>query len=266
MDTVSINSGKQLASVLIHAHPTLSPQLQKIAQFVLDHPAQVALSTIADLSARLNVQPSSFIRFSKAIGFKGFSDVQRILKTEAQAEAPTSYFDRIRQQVADPTSNIGRFAQLAESSLTCLPSQHEIDAAAAIMVKAPTIHIMGHRRAFGVASYLNYMLGQFEARVNLLAFVGGMREARHSLIASGDCVVTITFPTYTNNTLDATQEAKDRGAKIIGISDSLVSPIAKFADTMLLTDPATDAGFRSPVGAMVTAQALAVTYGEMRQI
>ena len=163
-----------LASV-DHAHPTLSPQLQKIAQFVLDHPAQVALSTIADRRASQRTA-NSFIRFSKAIG-SGISDVQRILKTEAQAEAPTSYFDRIRQQVADPTSNIGRFAQLAESSLTCLPSQHEIDAAAAIMVKAPTIHIMGHRRAFGVASYLNYMLGQFEARVNLLAFVGGMRGA-----------------------------------------------------------------------------------------
>ena len=64
---------------LVEKHSTLSPQLQRIAQYVLDHPTSVATSTIADLSDALGVQPSSFIRFSKAVGFKGFSEIQRIM-------------------------------------------------------------------------------------------------------------------------------------------------------------------------------------------
>ena len=258
-----IMTGQQLKALLVEAHPGLSPQLQKIAQFVLDHPGQVAVSTIADLSNRLGVQPSSFIRFSKAIGFKGFSTIQRIVKAELQSEAPTNYFDRLQPRASNTSDTIALFARLGENSLQNLPSQDDIDAAASIMASAGAIHIIGHRRAFGIASYLNYMLGQFGARVNLLAFIGGMVEARSSLIAKGDCLVAITFPTYTATALETAAKARAKGARIVAITDSLVSPVAQYADKILLTDPGTASGFRSAVGATVTAQALAVKFGEL---
>ena len=249
---------------LIDAHPDLSPQLQRIAQFVLDHPSAVATQTISDLSDRLGVQPSSFVRLSKAIGFKGFSDVQRIVRARLREDSPGDYFARLKQNKHSADQAIGRFAKLAQSSLETLPAQAELDAAAGIMAGSRIIHIMGQRRAFGIASYLNYMLGQFDASVNLMAFIGGMQEARMSFMDASDCIVAISFPNYTSGAVGVLTSAKDAGLKVIALTDSLVSPIAQLADVTLLTDAQTDAGFRSAVGSTITAQALAVTYGELK--
>ena len=250
---------------LVEKHSTLSPQLQRIAQYVLDHPTSVATSTIADLSDALGVQPSSFIRFSKAVGFKGFSEIQRIMKSAVRDLPVPDYFDRLRSSSASDAEPIGRFGQLAASSLGALPDQADIDRAAKILNQSRIIHIVGQRRAFGIASYLNYMLGQFEAPVNLMSFAGGMVDARKSIMGPQDCIIAISFPDYTSQAITSAKEAHEKGLKLISITDSVISPIAGIADVVLLTDPATDAGFRSAVGSMVTAQALAVTYGELKQ-
>ena len=77
--------------------------------------------------------------------------------------------------------------------------------------------------------------------------------------------MAMSFPNYTPSALEAAAQAKELGLPVIALTDSLVSPIAKHADVVLVTDQHTDAGFRSAVGSTVTAQALAVRYGELKR-
>ncbi|WP_081786552.1 MurR/RpiR family transcriptional regulator [Kordiimonas gwangyangensis] len=48
----------------------LSKQLKKIARFILDNPVDTALDTAAEIANRLEVQPSSLIRFAQALDFE----------------------------------------------------------------------------------------------------------------------------------------------------------------------------------------------------
>jgi DNA-binding MurR/RpiR family transcriptional regulator len=53
-------------------------------------------------------------------------------------------------------------------------------------------------------------------------------------IDQNDVIIGISFPRYSAQTLTAMQYASDRNAKVIALTDSLTSPIAKIAKYTLL--------------------------------
>ena len=248
---------------VVAAHGQLPAQLRKIAEFVIDNPQTAALMTIADLSAEIGVQPSAVIRFSKAVGYSGFSDVQRILRKELKQMIPPSYQDRLEAQENDEGQR-ARVQALAEASLHSLPSEEAIIRAAQCLNAARVIHIVGMRRAFGIASYAAYQLASFGAAVHQFTATGAMSEGGAQMLSKTDALLGISFPNYRAETLDVVLAARDAGAQIIALTDSAVSPIAKRADHVLLADQSADAGFRSIVGSVVTVQALAMEYGRLQ--
>jgi len=252
------------AAQVVAQHDALPPQLQKIAQFVLDNPQRVALMTIADLADEINVQPSGVIRFSKALGYSGFSEIQRILKGQLGDLIPKSYYARLRAAPGDE-SELDRVAALAASSLSALPDAGSIGRAADALTRARIIHVIGLRRAFGTASYLSYLLSSFEAPVRQFTGLGDMTDAEMLTLSAEDALVAISFPSYRPETRAVVKAARRAGTPIISITDSQLSPIARGAAEVLLTDQDTEAGFRSVVGSVVTSQALAMEYGRRRK-
>lgn len=255
------------AAKVVAAHEGLPPKLRKIAGFVLDHPERAALMTIADLSAEVGVQPSAVIRFSKALGYAGFSDIQKILRQQLEELIPTSYKARLEAQEAATGAargQMGRVTALAEASLEALPAEADIHRAAQSMAAARMIHIVGMRRAFGIASYAAYLLAGFGAPVHQFTATGAMSEGGTQMIGQGDVVLGISFPNFRSETLDVVEAAHQASAHVIALTNSAVSPIAKDADQVLIADAHDDAGFRSTVGSMVTVQALAMEYGRLK--
>src|SRR5262245_61768191 len=60
----------------------LSPRLKQVAKYVLDHPYDVALQTLAVIANRCKVQPSTIVRFAKTFGYEGASDIQKLFRDE----------------------------------------------------------------------------------------------------------------------------------------------------------------------------------------
>lgn len=222
---------------------------------------------ISDIGQELQVQPSAVIRFSKAVGYAGFSDIQRILRADLASAIPRTYFERLQDAGKSPDTSsssggeLARFANLAQQSLVDLPDGPSFDRAVDMLCRAKTIHTLGLRRAFGLSSYFAYLLSSFEARVNQIEFLGHMNQAGMSTVRKQDVLVVISFPRYSAEVIDALALAQDRGTKTLVLTDTVLSPVAQGADLVLLTDRATDGGFRSAVGSIVTLQALAMAFG-----
>ena len=85
----------QLEKAIIEQFPSLSKRLQQIASHALDNPSELALETIAAVSQRAGVQPSSLIRFAKVFGFSGYSDMQRVFRMRL-TDAMPDYKERLR--------------------------------------------------------------------------------------------------------------------------------------------------------------------------
>src|SRR5215207_11769504 len=87
---------EELKETIAAAYPRLSPQLQKLSRYALDKPHDLALGTVAAVAQANAVQPSSMIRFARALGFDGFTQMQQVFQSHL-VERSTPYLERIEK-------------------------------------------------------------------------------------------------------------------------------------------------------------------------
>lgn len=264
---------ERLRADIVRRYEELSPRLQQVAQFALDHPNDMGLQTLAVIAERCNVQPSTVVRFAKAMGYEGASDMQKLFRDELLTFAPSpSYADRIRQfddrsgavDVLAPQELLQEFADANIIALEHLKGsirKADLEKAVALIREAAAVYIIGLRRSFPVASYLAYALRHVdEKRAYLLDGVAGMLAEQSGMARQNDLLIAISFRPYAAETAEIVAQARARGARVIAISDTRVSPIARDADVVFETKDAEVLQFRSLTASLCLAQALVVSY------
>lgn len=271
-----LTAPKDLAALreeIVRRHESMSPRLQQVAQFALDHPNDMGLETLAVIAERCQVQPSTVVRFAKALGYDGASDMQRLFRDEILAAAPSpSYAERIRQ-LAKRSDFIDRLQphdlmlEFADSNIIALEHlkrsvpKEDLEAAVRLLHEAPAIYIVGLRRSFPVASYLAYALRHVgDTRAHLLDGVAGMLVEQGGMVRRNDLLVAISFRPYAPETAEVVEAARARGARLVAISDTRLSPVAKHADVVFETKDAEVRQFRSLTASLCLAQTLVISY------
>jgi DNA-binding MurR/RpiR family transcriptional regulator len=134
-----------------------------------------------------------------------------------------------------------------------------LEAAVRLVTEAATVYVVGFRRSFAVASYLAYALQQAGKRTFFIDGVGGLMNHQVELIGTNDLLVAISFPPYAPETVETAQRAIGRKARLLSLTDSPVSPIAKSADSVLVVKESEVHSFRSLSASLCLAQALVVS-------
>jgi DNA-binding MurR/RpiR family transcriptional regulator len=242
----------------------LPKRLRQCADYVLANPEKIAVSTVAELAEAAGVQPSAFVRFCQAIGFSGFSEMQKLYR-DAYAQRWPDYptrLDRLRDRSGSPAHLLGDFVAAGHKSLSSLTENLNIaalDRSVALLAAASTIHVIGLRRSFAVASYLGYLLDKMEVPVLLHSALGG--AVLENAVRSGDGLVAITFPPYSAETVALAKLAARQGVAVIGITDGDESPIAEASRELLGVTEVDVGAFRSLSATLALVAALAVAVG-----
>src|SRR3954467_13356441 len=84
-----------LRQEIARQHAGLADRLRMIAEFALEHPTDMALGTVAEVAQRAKVQPSAIVRFARALGYGGFTEMQQVFRSRLVAGVPPSYKERI---------------------------------------------------------------------------------------------------------------------------------------------------------------------------
>lgn len=263
-----------LRSQISTRHAALSKRLRQIAEFALHHPNDMALETVAVIADRAAVQPSTLIRFAKAFGFDGFSDMQRVFRTRLTERVP-SYGDRIRalRRTAYPggddlATTAGVLRHFAEAGIHALEhlrdelSPADLEAAVDLLADAEIVHIMGQRRAFPVASYLAYSLSHLDRRICLIDGVGGLTSQQAQNMMAGDVLLTASFRPYSPDTVLVAELATERGVPVVAITDGPLSPLSPLAQVALEVEDAQIEAFRSLSASMCLSLSLVVALGQ----
>ena len=250
--------------------PALSRQLQRIARFALERPQEVALDTVAAAATKVEVQPSAMVRFAQALGYDGYSDMQRIFR-DRLIERSHSYRERIASMrrthspaLSRPKAVLHDFVTGSIANLSHLEEHvtpEKLQAAVLLLARAGRIHLLAQRRAFPVACYLAYALGQLELAVVLLDGLGGMVREQARAIKPGDVLVAVSFRNYSPEVIELAAEAFRRGVSVVVITDNAVSPLARNASVAFDLGDASDHPFRSLVEPLCLAQSLVVSVG-----
>lgn len=264
-------TAEQLRAEIVKRYETLSKRLKQIARYILDEPNDIALETLAVIAARCGVQPSAIVRFAKSFGFEGASQMQRLFRDGLLSNnAALGYSDRVRQlgetannAGADPAGLLAEFVEgntLALQNLMQTVSGAEMKAAVDAIAAAETVHVVGFRRSFPIASYIAYSLLQAGKRAIFIDGVGGLAMQQVQAMGAGDLLIAISYQPYSEETVAIVEAVRAQGHDVLAISDSLVSPVAKPAQTVLQVRESEVRKFRSLSASMCLAQALVINF------
>ena len=247
----------------------LPRRLRQCADFIAANTDRIAVSTVAELAAGADVPPSALMRFCQILGFSGFSEMQRLFR-EAYSPGWPDYATRLKNLKSEgadsPSALLAEFIEAGRLSLEALAKTADevaLGRAVDLLAAADTVHIVGLRRAFPVASYLAYVFEKMAVPAMLHDGVGKL-DHRFALRA-GDAVLAITFAPYSEETLALAQDAQARGLPVVALTDQLTSPLVRLSDAVL-TVPEVDFGaFRSLSATIALAISLAVAVGSARE-
>lgn len=261
-----------LRALIAQRAEDLPRRLMQVAGYALENPDEIAFGTVASIAAKADVQPSALVRFSRALGYQGFTELQDIFRSRLR-ERVLNYDERLAKMrehgIATSKSGLvlDGFLEAAEQSVSRFREKVDHDAierAVDLMAKAETIYLIGLRRSFPITSYMSYALGKLGIRNILVDAVAGMGAEQASFITERDAVLSISFTPYASETVTLTNAAKARGAAIISVTDSVFSPIAPSADVLLEIVEANFEGFRSMAVTMALAMTLTVSVAARR--
>ncbi len=268
MDTPATKpSVDELLQRISDEYEGLSRQLKLIARHVEQHRDHLGLEGIQEVAAQCQVQPSAVVRFAKHFGFTGYSELQRIFRDGLSRQiAPSrNYRTRIREVIDSGAGSLSSLEIAHEFLAGSIAGMQELqngldDAAFGLAVDllaaADAIWIAGSRRSFPIAVYLDYALQHTDKRIGLVSALGNMHQGQMRSVREGDVLIGISFAPYAAETVETAQAAVQRGARLIAITDSRMSPIARDAQAVLVVQDNSTFGFRSLTSTMGLAQGL----------
>ena len=209
-----------------------------IAMYILEHYDKAAYYTASRLGTIVGVSESTVVRFANELGYEGYPELQRSLKKLIRNRL-TSF-----QRVEVTNSLIGKddvLEKVLNSDIEKIrQTAAEIDPKAFAdavqnIVGAKHIYIIGVRSAASLAGFLNHSLGMIFDNVRFVQTTSGSEMFEQIMqIGEGDVMIAISFPRYSTRIINAVEYAKGRGADVIALTDSELSPIAAEADQLLI--------------------------------
>jgi len=237
--------------------PTLTRSERRVAEVLLGSPEVVAFGTVAELAAAAQAGAATVVRLATKLGFDGFTDLQaRIQSALALRLRPAT--ERIRNPIPDDV--LGRAAQLeldnVQATLAGVDREHFERAVDALSDLGARVHVLSGDAEGGVARQFMSEMAVLRPGVSLLAgdAVGVARQV--ALLTPGDVVVAVDLRRYERWVLDTTAAATAAGARVIAISDSLLSPLHRTAIAGFVVRAGGAGPFDSHVGTLALFNAI----------
>jgi DNA-binding MurR/RpiR family transcriptional regulator len=263
---------EELLAVLSSAHADLPKRLRQVAVYMTQHPSDVALGTIGAVAIQVGVQPSTLVRFAKFFGFHGFSDFQEIFKNHVRSAGSAP---RIAPR-SQPKAGIIRFPRQIEIAGHVAAARESLDRfeqsfngsafrkMVGTLAKAKAIYVVGSKRAFPVANYMSLTFSQLGVKNTLVDNVGSTAFDQVACLDRGDAVLAISFSPYNSITPELASRARDRGAKVVSLTDSMLSPLIGLSRASLVVVESSAAGYRSMAATNVAALSIVLGVAEAR--
>jgi len=238
--------------------PTLAPAEQRVARRVLDDPAAVAASTISALAADCDTSETTVVRFCRALGVSGYPALRMALATELGRAERDGRVDSVSGDIGpgdDLDEVVQKIAFADARAVEETAQQLDLDALHRVIEA-----IVAARRVdiFGVAAsaIVGLDLQQKLHRIGLTAFAWSdphVALTSAALLGPEDVAIAVSHTGATQDTVDAVEQARARGATTVAVTNFPRSPLASIADEVLTT-AARETTFRSGATASRLAQ------------
>ena len=252
---------QSLSSYITSRFDEFSRSQKDVAQYVVDHLDEVAFHTAEELARRASTSSSTVVRFSQALGFEGFPELQAAARDEyrrrpsgstgMESVSPLFSLDQsaFESAVAADHVNVEETARKI--------SRSQVDAAVEAVATADKVLIAGTDQMAFFASYLRHLLMLLDVRAEIAASPSQEALSRLGRIDERTLVVGLSAGRPHPLVVRAMKIARHRKAPTLAIVDATLSEVSKLAERTLYYSSNSPAFVRSHVGLLSLLQALA---------
>lgn len=257
------NVSNTVLSRLSDEYEDLTPEAQKAARYVLENPRDVGVSTVREIAEAAQVKPNTVVRMARQVGFEGYDDFREPFR-EAIRRGQASFPDRARwlQDIRAQGALGGLYADMVTSALRNIEetfagiSEEDLRTAAEAIWGARRVFTLGVGVNNSNARNFTYLASTGMVQFHAIPRAGSTPIDDIAWADERDVLIAITCAPYRQEVVSAVQVAKEQGMRVVGISDSLASPIIRAADFGFVVAADTPQFFPSSVSTIALLETL----------
>ena len=229
---------RDIIQALQEMAPTFSKGQRAIAKYITECYDKAAFMTASKLGKTVGVSESTVVRFAVELGYDGYPSMQKAMR-EMVLNRLTSVqrIEVANNRFADHDvvstvlqSDMEKLRQTEE-----LIDRDDFSAAVNAILNSKRIYILGIRSTAPLANFLGYYLNYMFRNVHIVT-ASGTTELYEKIVGvnADDVLIAFSFPRYSSTTIRGARYCRSAGATVIGLTDSMLSPLAQNSDHVLL--------------------------------
>jgi len=261
-----MNEHQSLSLYIQSRFEECSRSQKDVAQYIVDHLDEAAFQTAEELARRANTSSSTVVRFSQALGFEGFPELQAAAREEYRrlhaqphsgggggggGDAPLFSLDQNEFETALAADHLNVEETARKVSR---PAVEELTGA---IVSSERVLVAGTDQMAFFASYMRHLLMLLDLRVDVVASPSQESLSRLGRIDSTTLVIGLSAGRPHPLVVRAMKLARHRKAGTAAITDATLSEVAKLAQIKLYYSSNSPAYVRSHTALLSLIQALA---------
>ena len=211
---------------------------KRIANYILESYDKAAFMTASKLGKMVEVSESTVVRFASELGYDGYPSMQKALQEMIRNKLTSIQRIEVSNDLMGDQDILSMVLQsdIDKLRMTMEETDREkFNRTAEAIVAGRRIYIIGVRSSAALSSFLAFYFNLiFENVVQISANTVSEMFEQMLRVGPEDVVICISFPRYSSRTVKAMQFARDRGATVVALTDSEMSPLAGMAQHTLL--------------------------------
>ena len=211
---------------------------KRIANYILESYDKAAFMTASKLGKMVEVSESTVVRFASELGYDGYPSMQKALQEMIRNKLTSIQRIEVSNDLMGDQDILSMVLQsdIDKLRMTMEETDREkFNRTAEAIVAGRRIYIIGVRSSAALSSFLAFYFNLiFENVVQISANTVSEMFEQMLRVGPEDVVICISFPRYSSRTVKAMQFARDRGATVVALTDSAMSPLAGMAQHTLL--------------------------------
>jgi DNA-binding MurR/RpiR family transcriptional regulator len=251
-------TAKTLSTYITERFDEFSRSQKDVARYIVDHLDEAAFQTAEELARRASTSSSTVVRFSQALGFEGYPELQQAAieeyRNRAGEEASAGQlfdFDHseFESSLATDHANIEDTAR----KLT----REQVEACVSALASAHRVMLVGVDQMAFFASYLRHLLALLDIRAEVVTSPRQDSITRLSRVDEDTLVISFSAGRAHPLVVRAMKLARHRRARTLSISDATLSDVAEHAELTLYYSSNSPSFTRSNSALLGIVQALA---------
>ena len=251
-------NGKTLSEYITERFEEFSRSQKEVARYIVDHLDEAAFQTAEELARRADTSSSTVVRFSQALGFEGYPELQQAAIEEYRSRAPgddgaAPLFDFDHSEFEAALAADHANVEETVRNLT----REQVEACVSALAGAQRVMVVGLEQLAFFASYLRHLLALLDMRVEVVSSPRQDSITRLSRVDEDTLVIAFSAGRAHPIVVRAMKLARHRGARTLAITDATLSDVGEHAELTLYYSSNGPSFTRSNTSLLAIVQALA---------